>query len=383
MTASQPQNVPVWAPPPPHPAVAPPSRADVVVVGGGITGVSVLQALGARGVDAVLLERDHLAAGASGRNAGFLLMGVAANYALAVRTYGRDVAAQVWQFTADNHELLASLLDGHAGYARRGSLTLAASAEEAELLRESETLLEEDGLPGRWVAAGDGLPFGGLVNGADGEVDPAATVAAIAGQINAAARIVEGVNVVGLEASHDGVVVHTGPGGEIACGAVVLATNAYTAALAADVPIRPVRAQMLATAPVDVRVAARPTYAHWGHRYWRQRDDGCVLVGGWRDTAVDAEVGTDAVANAEVQRHLDAHLATLDVVAPVTHRWAGIMGFSPDELPLAGAVRGMPNVYVCGGYTGHGFGFAVNAARTLVRHLLDGDAIPAWLRASR
>jgi gamma-glutamylputrescine oxidase len=360
-----------------------PQRADVVVIGGGITGVSVLQALDARGVDAVLLERDHLAAGASGRSAGFLLMGVAANYAQAVRTYGRDVAREVWHFTADNHEMLASLLDGRAGYARRGSLTLAASREEAELLRESETLLGEDGLPGRWVAAGDGLPFGGLVNGADGEVDPAAAVAAIADQITGGAQIVEGVNVAALEPSHDGVVVHTGLGGQIAAGAVVLATNAYTAALAAGVPIRPVRAQMLATAPVDARVALRPTYAHWGYRYWRQRDDRRVLVGGWRDIAADAEVGTDAAVNPDVQRHLDVQLAALDVVAPVTHRWAGIMGFSPDELPVVGAVRGMPNVYVCGGYTGHGFGFAVNAARTLVRHLLDGDAIPAWLRASR
>jgi glycine/D-amino acid oxidase-like deaminating enzyme len=140
---------------------------------------------------------------------------------------------------------------------------------------------------------------------------------------------------------------------------------------------------MLATAPVDARVAQRPTYSHWGYRYWRQRDDGRVLIGGWRDTAVDVEIGTDASVNPDVQRHLDAALQGLDVAAPVTHRWAGIMGFSPDELPLVGEVPGMPNVYVCGGYTGHGMGFAVNATRTLVAHMHDGDAIPPWLRVDR
>jgi gamma-glutamylputrescine oxidase len=373
-------DLPVWEPPAPREPQPLPQRAEVVVVGGGITGVSAMHWLARERVDAVLLERDHLAAGASGRNAGFLLMGVAANYALAVRSHGRDVAREIWHFTAENHALLAEILRERAGHARRGSLTQAASREEADLLRESETMLDEDGLPGRWVAAGDGMPFGGLVNGADGELHPSAAVEAIG---SAAPRIIENTAVTRIEPGATSVRVHTQKT-EIEAGAVILATNAYTADLTgAAVPIRPVRAQMLATAPVDLRVVQRPTYAHWGYRYWRQYDDGRVLVGGWRDTAVDAEVGTDATPSPDVQRHLDEHLATLDVVAPVTHRWAGIMGFSPDELPLVGEIPGMRNVFVCGGYTGHGMGFAVNATRMLVRHMVDGDPIPAWLRANR
>jgi gamma-glutamylputrescine oxidase len=357
-----------------------PQRADVVVVGGGITGVSALHWLGLRGADAVLLERSRLASGASGRNAGFLLMGVAANYAMAVRTYGRDVAREVWAFTADNHALLAEMLHGRAGYAQRGSTTLAVTEEENELLRESEALLREDSLPGRLAAPGM------LVNDADGEVDPAAAVATIASAAqNGGARIHEGVTVLHIEppaAPGGDVRVHT-DAGEMQAGAVILATNAYTPALAPGVPIAPVRAQMLATAPVDARVAERPTYSHWGYRYWRQRDDGTVLLGGWRDTAVAEEIGTDAVPNPRVQQHLDAHLESLDVAATITHRWAGIMGFSPDELPLVGPVAAMPGVHVCGGYTGHGLGFAVNATRTLVAAMHDSGTIPHWLRAGR
>jgi len=367
---------PIWRLPEPRPPQPLPPRADVVVVGGGITGVSALHWLALRGIDAVLLERDALAAGASGRNAGFLLMGVAANYALAVRAYGRDVAREVWHFTAESHALLADLLDhSRAGYAQRGSTTLAASDEEALLLRESAHLLHEDALPGRFVAPTL------LINDADGEVDPAAAVVAIA-DATPAARIHDRVTVLGLESSRDDVRVHTEQG-EIVAGTVILATNAYTSTLAPSVPIAPVRAQMLATEPVDARVAQRPTYSHWGYRYWRQRDDGRVLLGGWRDTAVDDEVGTEAIPNAAVQRHLDRALETLDVTAPVSHRWAGIMGFSPDELPLVGAVAGVPNVYVCGGYTGHGMGFAVNATRTLVAHIVGNAPIPSWLSSER
>jgi gamma-glutamylputrescine oxidase len=375
--SAEPATTPIWSPPPRRARVALPATADVVVVGGGITGVSALHWLAGRGVGAVLLERDHLAAGASGRNAGFLLMGVAANYALAVRTHGRDVAREVWHFTAENHALLAGMLAGRAGYARRGSLTLAATPQEAELLRESDALLREDGLPGRWID-GDAA---GLRNDADGELDPAEAVGAIADGVDGATML-EGVNVQAVEPSGDVVRVHTDVG-EMAAGMVVLATNAHSAALAPGVPIAPVRAQMLATAPSSQRIAPRPTYAHWGYRYWRQRDDGCVLLGGWRDTAVDEEVGTDAMPTQRVQSHLDEQLAHMGVTAPVTHRWAGIMGFSPDELPLVGAVPGMRNVFVCGGYTGHGMGFAVHAARALVANMLDGDALPPWLRADR
>jgi len=382
--SAEPAVEPIWTPPAPRGGGGElPRRCDVVVVGGGITGVALLHALSRRGVRALLLERDHLAAGASGRNAGFLLMGVAANYATAVRTYGRDVAREVWHFTAQNHELLAEILDGRAQHARRGSMTLAATRDEAALLRESEALLGEDGLPGRWVDAGAAPPLGGLVNDADGEVDPAAAVGAIAAACAAAAELREGVAVERLESSGGSVRVHLAGGGEVEAGAVLLATNAYTPELVETVRIAAVRAQMLATAPSPHHVAERPTYSNFGYRYWRQRDDGRVLLGGWRDTAVEEEVGTEAAPTARVQEHLDGHLREMGVSAPVTHRWAGIMGFTADELPLVGAVEGMPGVYVCGGYTGHGMGFAVNAARLLVDHVLDGAAIPAWLRADR
>jgi len=384
--SAEPAVEPIWSPPGARTTPGGdelPRRAGVVVVGGGITGVALLHWLSRRGVDALLLERDHLAAGASGRNAGFLLMGVAANYATAVHTYGREVAREVWHFTAENHALLAEILDGRAGYARPGSMTLAANRDEAALLRESEALLREDGLPGRWIDGDEAPPLGGLLNQDDGELDPAQAVGAIAEGCGDTTAVRTGVAVEELESGDGGVRVHTAGGGEIEAGTVLLATNAYTPELAATVRIAAVRAQMLATAPSPHRVADRPTYSNFGYRYWRQRDDGRVLLGGWRNIAVEEEVGTEATPTARVQEHLDGHLREMGVSAPVTHRWAGIMGFTADELPLAGAVEGMPHVYVCGGYTGHGMGFAVNAARVLVDHVLDGAALPSWLRADR
>jgi glycine/D-amino acid oxidase-like deaminating enzyme len=55
--------------------------------------------------------------------------------------------------------------------------------------------------------------------------------------------------------------------------------------------------------------------------------------------------------------------------ANVTHRWAGTMGFTESGLPLVGPVDGLPNVYLCAGFNGHGMGFAFISAKTLVESL--------------
>ncbi|TMD55623.1 MAG: FAD-dependent oxidoreductase, partial [Chloroflexi bacterium] len=74
-------SAPFWEPPPRQPSAPLPERVEVLVIGGGITGVSLLRRLAERGLKAALVERTRLAFGASGRNAGFLLEGTAANYA--------------------------------------------------------------------------------------------------------------------------------------------------------------------------------------------------------------------------------------------------------------------------------------------------------------
>ena len=354
-------SAPFWAPPPEKYPGSLPDKADVLIVGGGIAGTSLLWHLERRRVDAVLVERRHIAWGASGRNAGFLLAGVAASYAEAVRTYGREKAREVWEITNENHDRMVEAARGQdVGHRRLGTAILPSGDDERALLVESEQLLTEDGFEARW----DGTR---LVNPRDGEINPSAMVAALARQARPGA-IREGVGIGSLTPRAHEVLVTAGEA-QCEAGVVILATNAYTPQLVPAVKIQPTRAQMVATAPQSRRLVDMPVYSHFGYRYWRQLRTGEVLMGGWRDTTLETEKTFDDETTPEIQEKLDGAVRELGVEGDVTHRWAGTMGFTESGLPMAGPLEGMKNVYLCAGFTGHGMGFAFMTAKQVAESI--------------
>jgi glycine/D-amino acid oxidase-like deaminating enzyme len=335
----------------------------VLVVGGGMSGVSLLRELTARRVRAVLIEARHLAYGATGRNAGFLLAGTSENFASAVAHHGREVARQAWDFTVENHRRLAEALAGRVAYRQAGSITLAASAEEARELEASADLLRDEGVAVRFEE-------GALLKPEDGELHPAAAVAALAADCPLGS-IFEGVALSSLDAP------------PLRAERIVLCTNGYTSGLLPSAPIEPKRGQMLATAPDPRRLVERPTYSDFGYRYWRQLPSGEILCGGWRNLAPEEEVGVEQNPTPRIQAAIEAGVRALGSAAPVTHRWAGTMGFTPDGLPLVGELASRPGVYLCAGYSGHGMAFAFNCARALADHLTAGAQPPKWMVTGR
>jgi glycine/D-amino acid oxidase-like deaminating enzyme len=333
---------------------------DAAIVGGGIAGIATAYALAREGASVAVLERGELAEGASGRNAGFVLGGVAENYVAACRALGADRATRVFRFTFANRVLFRSAIRMHkidCDAAWNGSDQLAGDDEEWLEIAESARQLAGHGVRVRLEAAERKAVYD-----EDGEIHPVHFVRGLADAAEAlGVRIHTGTTVVSC-----GPAEALTPSATVRAGAVVLCTNAYTGHLA-PTRVRPVRGQICATAPIARRVFARPTYAHRGFRYWRQLPAGNVLVGGWRDTALDEEVGEGDGVSDRIQTQLDAWLAAQGVEAPVTHRWGGTMGFSHDGLPYIG--KAADGIYRCGGFTGHGQGYAM-AAGELVSALI-------------
>ena len=116
------------------------------------------------------------------------------------------------------------------------------------------------------------------------------------------------------------------------------------------------RGQIAATEPLAEVPLDGPAHSQFGFMYYRPTDDGRVLVGGGRLEHLEQEYTdreqTTAAVQAQLDRFLRDRLGLGD--ARVTHRWAGIMGFSADLLPLAGRVTGDGGLYVAGGYSGVG-----------------------------
>ena len=363
------------------------ASADVAVLGGGLTGVAAACFLAARGCRVALLERDVLASGASGRNAGFLLAGVASTYSVAVKSHGRERSRVLWAVSRDNHALIRSLVEGEkldCLYARRGSYTLALSEQEAKALSRSAQMLIEDGFAAEYVddsAVSRLFPGGGFLAGlyhpGDGEIHPARFVRGLATAAERkGAKIFERSPVTKISHGADSVVLETA-GGRLSTAMLLLASNAYTGLLHPyfEGAIVGMRGQMFATEPCAEHLLPAPVYADFGFEYFRQLPDGRILAGGGRRASLDTELTyadrpTDKVQGA-IETFLHSCFPATRGLA-ITHRWAGIMGFSCDELPNIGPVPGSVNVYAAAGYHGHGLGYAIIAAKAVSEMMLDG-----------
>jgi glycine/D-amino acid oxidase-like deaminating enzyme len=139
----------------------------------------------------------------------------------------------------------------------------------------------------------------------------------------------------------------------IACDGLIPRLAPETAGI-----VYPVRGQIAATEalPPERRVIECPTHSMFGFMYYRPSPDGRITVGGGRLADLEAEYTEEEATTPAVQGALDRFAADVLGLEGVrmTHRWAGIMGFSCDLLPLAGELRERRGVYVCGGYSGVG-----------------------------
>jgi gamma-glutamylputrescine oxidase len=341
-------------------------RAEVAVVGGGVTGCSCALTLAERGVRVRLYEAREIAGGASGRNGGFALRGATVPYDEARRDLGDERARLLMELTERSLDRMEALA-GDA-FRRVGSLRLAYDEAERDALRREHDALCADGFAVEWVdelaPPLDRLYLGAIHHPSDGAIQPARWVRRLAAHAAAAGADLHEGEAVRVEA--------------LDADAVVVAGDGFTAQLLPELAahVRPTRGQVLATEPLPERLYERPHYARGGYDYWQQLPDGRVVLGGKRDASFETEQTDVEATTGLVQERLDALGRDLLGRQPVvTNRWAGIWGTTPDLVPLVGRVPGRRDVWVAGGYSGHGNALGLACGDLVARALL-GESPP-------
>lgn len=370
---------------------------DVVIVGAGVAGASLSYWLHKEdpSLKIAIVDKTEVAGGATGRNAGFITCGSVEHFNRLVEQQGEERAHEIWQFSEKNLELLKSEIIGkeiqRMSFNQCGSFSLASEKSEMEeLLRTAQLMeklnisvevVEEEGVRQRLGAEGF---VGGIKYIDDACVNPVQLVKRILSQTPT--EIFEYTEVSSIEEGPAGLrQLHTNKG-LFETPVIILAANGYLPSLNPYFreKVYPTRGQILLTEPVGKFMEA-PCYAHFVLDYFRQLPTGELLIGGFRQLDRENEVGysdhiTDKIQEALydfVKTHLPAFTDK-----KVTHRWAGVMGFSADGQQMIGALPEDSQIFFMGGFTAHGLGLAFHTAKCLV-DLIFGRPIPDFISARR
>jgi glycine/D-amino acid oxidase-like deaminating enzyme len=355
--------------------------ADVVVVGGGFTGLSTALHGAERGLSVVLLEAGEIGNGASGRNGGQVIPGLKMDPSELRRDYGQDMGGRIVKLSGGAADLVFDLIKRHGMDvpAKQGGWIQGAHSPTAlrSALARAEDWLREgapaDILDKKAIAEQTGHDFyeGGWIDRRAGQVNPLAYARGLArAAAKAGARLFVRSRATGIEKDGDGWRVRTATG-SVRAGQVALCTDAYSDELwpglrKAQVPVKSVQ---IATAPLGHNLRSRilPGGAVASETrklavYYRLDADGRLLMGGrgpMREHVGDATLDTLMRTVRRLWPFLDA--------PRYEYAWSGTVGLTLDHMPHL--CRLAPGVITGLGFNGRGVAMTTAMGMVLAKSL--------------
>ncbi len=404
-----------------------PASADVVIIGGGIVGVSTAWFLARQGVSVVLCEKGHIAGEQSGRNWGW------------VRIQGRDSreipmmleSQRIWG-------TLAETIGEDVGFVRGGCYFTAHTSKEMQSFEAWMAIAREYNIATRLLDAaelkqqihGAAVDWAGaMFTGTDGRAEPHKATPAIARAAErSGATVLTRCAVRGIETSAGAVSAVVTEHGSIRTSTVLCAAGAWTSmfcrSLNIDVPQLRVRGTVCRTAPCenvldgnvfDERLGIRRredggyTVAHGSvlehpvtpasFRYFfkflpalmqelkivkvtfgREFVDGWTTPKAWpldqpSPFEVTRVLNPDPSASVlkGIRKNLDAMFPQL-ASTPIIESWAGMIESSPDVVPIIDSMDKLPGFHIATGFSGHGFGIGPGAGKAIAGMLSGNDS---------
>ncbi len=353
---------------------------DVVVVGAGVIGAACAEALSAAGVRVTVLDRGPLGAGTSAAGEGNVLVSDKApgpELDLALASLSR------WP------DLLADL-DADVEWDAKGGLVVATGDAAATALTDFAAAQRTAGVDARPLTPAEAFDLEPHLTRAvvsavhypqDAQLQPVlVTKALLAAVRRRGGTLRAGVRALGVRLANGAVAAVRTDGGEVPCGAVVIACGPWSgevsAAFGAPVTVLPRRGVVLVTAALPPDTVRHKVYDadYVGAVASGDADlqvstvvestaGGTVLIGSSRE-----RVGFDASLRVEVPRALARRAVGLFPVladVPVLRAYGGFRPYAPDHLPVVGADPRRPGVWHATGHEGAGIGLAAATGRLL------------------
>ena len=351
-------------------------RADVVVIGGGFTGLTAALHLAEKGVDVRVLEAHRLGFGASGRNGGQVGSGQRLEQHVLEKQYGRDMAQQLWDLAEAAKAEVARLIRVHKIDCHyRGGIAHACWREREVPVhqRYAETLARDYGYDkikplNRSEMAdllGTEVYHGGTLDAGAGHLHPLRYVLGL-GRVALAAGAVIHENSIAVKVEEGArPIIHTDKG-RISAERVIFACNGYLGQLNRQVGRRvmPLNNFIVATAPLDwvsptiLKRDIAVADSRFVLNYFRRSHDNRLLFGGGE--AMRFRFPADI--RALVAPRLFAIYPQLKGI-DLDYAWGGTLAITLNRMPCF--MRLGKNMVSASGYSGHGVALATLAGRLL------------------
>ncbi|MCP5056909.1 MAG: FAD-dependent oxidoreductase [bacterium] len=371
-------------------------RCDVVVIGGGYTGLSTALALREQGASVAVLEQEFAGSGASGRNAGHLTPTIGKDIPTLLRLFGRERASRLVRFADDAVRFTEETIRKHGidcDYAASGNIMAGVHPKHGPRLERAADTARELGAHVRYLPESEmnerGLPdvfCCGVLEECGGTFHPGRYVMGLR-----RAALAAGVRL--YERSPLRELVHGAPltaysgDGEIVADHAVLATNAYTPSTGLKKRlVTPLRVSLFETAPLDPVQREALGWAgregiytsHETLESYHFTKAGTIVGGSktiryaWGRGLADGYQPAMFRTIEDAMRERFPQLGAL----PIRHFWGGWIGLNLDFLPALGTTGSHRNIHYGLGYAGHGVAQATLMGPLLAEQIA-GRAHPA------